>query len=206
MNKHSKLLYLIFAVVTMAVIEEYFTYWPKSIFKFVILFLIPMYLFKLKYNYESFKIKKTTYYWMVFVVVGIIIGYFVVGNFVDFLEIKNRLGDSMSIIKSNFIWIGLYISIVNAGIEEFFFRGIYYLEEGKKRNTWISASAFAIYHLAIMDSWISLPLLILSTVGLFIVALVFNHLTLDNKNIFNSYLVHLSANLTLNALAFFLVL
>ena len=124
----------------------------------------------------------------------------------DYEGIKVQLNNMMDINKHNFFWIAIYISFINAAIEEFFFRGIYFLEEGENRNTFISALAFAIYHIAIMDTWVSLPLLVLGSLSLLLVGLVFNYLTLENKNIYSCYFVRLVANLTLNAISFVFIL
>lgn len=199
-------IYLFIAIFAIALAEKTLSYWPKSLIKIIVLVLIPMLLFDFKYNYRNIKIDKSALYLSLFVFVGIVLGYFILGNFLSYQEIKNQLSQSMDVNKNNFLWIALYISFINAGIEEFFFRGLYYLELGEHKNTIFSALAFAFYHLAIMGSWISLPLLVLASLGLFVVGLVFNHLSLKTESVHSSYLVHMLANLTINALAYFFIL
>lgn len=206
MKRKMKWLYLIVVIILMAIIEKNMTYWPKSVFKIILFLVIPYFLFNLKDNYAKINISKKAKYLSLAVVLSIILGYFIVGNFMDYETIRIQLSHTMGVNKNNFFWIAIYISFINAGIEEFFFRGVYYLEEGNKRNSLMSASAFAIYHVAIMDTWLSLPLLLLASSGLVLVGVVFNYLALENDNIFSSYFVHLMANLTLNAIAFLFIL
>lgn len=206
MKRKIKWIYLIVVIVLMALIEKNMTYWPKSVFKIILFLVIPSIFFQLTANYTKINISKKANYLSLAVVLSIVLSYFVLGNFIDFETIRIQLNDMMGVNKDNFLWVALYISFINAGIEEFFFRGMYYLEEGNKRNTLVSAAAFAVYHVAIMDTWLSLPLLILGSSGLVLVGLVFNYLALENENIYSSYFVHLVANLTLNAIAFLFIL
>lgn len=199
-------IYLFSAIFAIALAEKTLSYWPKSLIKIIVLVLIPIILFDFKYNYKNIKIDKSALYLSLFVFLAIVFGYFILGSFLNYQDIKNQLSQSMNVNKNNFLWIALYISFINAGIEEFFFRGLYYLELGKHRNTGLSALAFSFYHLAIMGSWISLPLLVLASLGLFVVGLVFNYLSLKTESVHSSYLVHMLANLTINALAYFFIL
>lgn len=205
-KRRIKWIYLVVVIALMGLIEKNFTYWPKSIFKVFLFLVIPYFMFKLKYDYKKIIINKTAVYLSLAVILGIVVTYFIVGTFLDYNLIKLQLLETMNVKRGNFLWIGLYISFVNAFIEEFFFRGLYFLEENKKRNTWISASAFAMYHGAIMNSWVSLPLLILASAGLLLVGLVFNSLTLKEESIFNSYFVHMIGNLAINIIAYTFIL
>lgn len=182
------------------------TYWPKSFFKIILLLILPYFLFNIKDRYTEINLSKKAKYLSLAVVIVIVLGYFTLDHFIDYDPIRIQLDQTMSVNKNNFFGVALYISFINAGIEEFFFRGVYYLEEKDKRNTLMSASAFAIYHLAIMDTWVSLPLLLLSGIGLIFIGIFLNNLALENNNIFSAYFVHLTANLTLNAIAFLFIL
>lgn len=206
MKRKMKWLYLILVITLMALIEKNMSYWPKSIFKVLLFLLLPCFFFQLNNSYQKIKIAKTAKYLSLAAVLSIILGYFILDHFIDYEPIRIQLKQMMGISKDNFFWIALYISFINAFIEEFFFRGVYYLEEGKQRNTFISASAFAIYHLAIMDRWLSLPFLMLATSALLLVGLLFNRLALENDSIYSSYFLHLVANLTLNTIAYFFIL
>lgn len=206
MKRKLKWLYLVLVIILMAIIEKNMTYWPKSLFKVVLFLLLPYFLFQLSYDYKKIKISKTAKYLSLVLVLVIVFGYFTLDSFIDFDPIRIQLKQTMKVSKDNFIGVALYISFFNAFIEEFFFRGVYYLEEKNQRNTLLSASAFAIYHLAIMDTWLSIPILVLASTGLVFVGLIFNYLSLEKENIYSSYLLHLLANLTMNTIAYFFIL
>ncbi len=134
--------------------------------------------------------------------VGILIAYFVLSRFIDLATITNILSSDVGVKKSNFIKIALYISFVNSFIEEFFFRGFIFLNlkrlVSRKFAYIFSATAFSIYHVAIMGSWFSPVLFIIAMLGLFVGGLIFNYLNEKTGNIYNSWLVHMMANLAIN--------
>ena len=54
------------------------------------------------------------------VIVG---GYFLTRNIIDFSNVTSSLTEGMGITSGNFIYVSLYISLMNSFLEEFFFRG-----------------------------------------------------------------------------------
>ena len=107
-----------------------------------------------------------------------------------------------SITYRNAIFVFLYIVVINAALEQFFFRGFVFLflhRKGFKRYAHgYSAVLFAVYHIPILFHAVSLEILILCTVGLTAAGLIFNALTLKCRGIGGSLIVHISANLALN--------
>lgn len=137
----------------------------------------------------------------------IILGaYFTLKNFINLDNIRDILLDSLNVDKNNFVFVALYISFFNSLLEEFFFRGFIFLSllktKGRCKAYIISALAFAIYHVAIMANWFNLILFFVALSGLFIGALIFNYLNEKNKNIYNSWLVHMFANFAINTVGF----
>ena len=132
----------------------------------------------------------------------ILAAYFVLRSFLDLGSIIETLNKDVGVAKENFLFVALYISFINSFIEEFFFRGLLFLNLknlGKRSFAYVfSALAFAIYHVAIMGTWFSLPLFMLALIGLFIGGLIFNYLNSKTKNIYNSYIVHMMANFAIN--------
>jgi membrane protease YdiL (CAAX protease family) len=88
----------------------------------------------------------------------------------------------------------LYIPLVNALGEEIFFRyGLFMgiTDLGHERTAMLfSASLFSLYHLSIIASWISFPLLLASLAGLFIAGLFLNHIASRDRHILGIYLIH----------------
>lgn len=139
----------------------------------------------------------------------IIIGaYFGAGRFFDLSNITSSLTDNIGVSKGNFVFVAIYISFINSLLEEFFFRGFAFLSlkklAGRKTAYIFSATAFSLYHIAIMASWFSIWLLILIVLSLFIAGLMFNILNEKNENIYNSWLVHMFANFAINTIGFIL--
>lgn len=138
------------------------------------------------------------------VFIFIIAAYKIIGPFFDFSEVTTAMGKEAGITAENFIYIAVYISFINALLEEFFFRGFAYLElkrwTSKSVALMISASAFSLYHVSIMLSWFSLPLFLLLLLGLFIGGIIFNVLNERSNNIYSSWMVHMFANFAINAI------
>lgn len=136
------------------------------------------------------------------VYLGILIVYFALRNFINLDNIIEMLDKNVNVDKGNFLWIALYISFVNSLLEEFFFRGFIFLNlkriSGRKFAYIISASAFSIYHVAIMGSWFNPIIFIVAMMGLFVGAIIFNCLNEKSGNIYNSWIVHMMANFSIN--------
>lgn len=135
--------------------------------------------------------------------------YKIIGVYFDFTAVTESMEKESGITAENFLYIALYISFINALLEEFFFRGFAYLELKKwtSRGTalTISAGAFSLYHIAIMLSWFTAPLFILLLTGLFVGGIIFNLLNEHSNNIYSSWMVHMFANFAINTIGLLLL-
>lgn len=138
------------------------------------------------------------------VYVLILVLFNLISGFIELEQIKGTLSDTLQVNGKNFFFVAVYISIVNSFLEEFFFRGFAFL----KLREWtsygfshvFSAMAFALYHVAILRGWVS-PLLTMTAIaGLFGTGIFFNWLNERSGNIYNSYVVHMFANLAINTI------
>ncbi|MBQ7007384.1 MAG: CPBP family intramembrane metalloprotease [Oscillospiraceae bacterium] len=139
------------------------------------------------------------------VIVG---GYFLTRNIIDFSNVTSSLTVGMGITAQNFIYVSLYISLMNSFLEEFFFRGFGFITLKKyatRKTSYIFSSAlFAVYHVGMlvgMFDWWALLLLLL---GLIIGGCIFNFLNELNDNIYPSWFVHMFANFAINTVGFIL--
>ena len=102
----------------------------------------------------------------------------------------------------------IYISFINSLLEEFFFRGFAFLSlkrlTGRGFAYVFSSLSFALYHVAMMIGWFSLPLFMLMLAGLFVGGMIFNYLNEKCENVYTSWLVHMFANLGINTVGFIL--
>ena len=83
----------------------------------------------------------------------------------------------------------------NSLLEEFFFRLIGCIKLGEyssKKFAYIFSSLlFALYHIGMIGRSFPISLTIISVICLFILGVIFNHVNEKNKNIFNSWFVHM---------------
>jgi membrane protease YdiL (CAAX protease family) len=84
----------------------------------------------------------------------ILAAYFIIGPYFDFSSVVDGLQDQLGVNASNFIYVATYISFVNSLLEEYFFRGIAFIELKRctsKRFAYVfSALMFALYHVAML--------------------------------------------------------
>ncbi len=185
-------------------------YLTKSIIKIMLFLIIPLILNYLEGDwkigdYLRLKDKKSFYQSLLLgvCVYGLIMGvYFLIGPYINLNLIKSELLKELGVSRGNFLLVALYISFVNSLLEEFFFRGFLFLglleKTTRKRAYILSSLLFAIYHIAVLDSWFNPYLFILAMTGLFTGGLIFNYLNEKNKSILNSWIVHMMANFAIN--------
>ena len=139
------------------------------------------------------------------VIVG---GYLLLKDVFDFSAITGTLTANIGVHRNNFIWVSLYISLVNSLLEEFFFRGIAFLSlrrVASNRFAYLfSATVFALYHVAMMIGWFSAELFTIVLAGLFIGGGVFNYLDAKSGSVYPSWFVHMFANFAINTIGFML--
>jgi len=114
----------------------------------------------------------------------------------------------MGITKENFIWVAVYISIMNSFLEEFFFRGFGFITlkkfVGIKFAYLYSPVLFAVYHVGMLVGMFHPAVLLLLMTGLIVGGLIFNFLCGRFGNIYPSWFAHMAANLAINSIGFIL--
>lgn len=212
-KQYHLILIIIMGCLVMAFVDGYLLpgYFMKSIIKIVFFFILP--LFFLKPHIKSlFRFEKKGMIGALGIGIAVyllILGaYFIVAQFYDFSLITDILMNEVGVNQDNFLFVGLYISICNSLLEEFFFRGLAFLELkkclGRKKSYIFSSLSFALYHIAIMKGWFSLGLFVLALLGLMIGGCIFNVLDEKSENIYLSWMVHMFANLAINTVGFIL--
>lgn len=192
-------------------------YFIKIFIKMILFLSIPMLFFvKNKQDFEIFKklfkfkkekILKT--FLMGFSVYIVILGcYFLTKNIIDFSNVTTSLTNGMGITKQNFLYVSLYISILNSFLEEFFFRGYGFItlkQYISRKNAYIFSSfMFALYHIGMLKDMFSLNALIILLFGLIICGCIFDYLNEIRNNIYSSWIVHMFANFGINTIGFIL--
>ncbi len=215
--------YIIISIVLSSLIMTFIdavanpVYAAKSIFKLILFLVVPMIYFvtnkaEIKHFKNLFTTDKTTMLKSfgigVLIYAVILAGYFLTREFIDYSEVTDGLTKSHGVNKGNFVYVSLYISLMNSFLEEFFFRGFGFItlkHHKSRRFAYIfSAGMFAIYHtgmLAVMfDLWV-LPILF---AGLFAGGIIFNYLNETSESIYTSWAVHMFANFSINTVGFML--
>lgn len=139
------------------------------------------------------------------VIVG---GFLLTRNIIDYSNVTSNLTDGMGITASNFIYVSLYISLMNSFLEEFFFRGFGFITLKKyttRKVAYIFSSVlFALYHVGMLVGMFEFWALLLLLFGLIIGGCIFNFLNELNDNVYPSWFVHMFANFAINTVGFIL--
>ena len=146
---------------------------------------------------------------MIAVIPVVLLGFYLLRNQLDLPAIRQGLMEKEQLTKQNCLFVFAYIALCNSFLEEAFFRG--FLTESfrraglKKAGAAVSALAFAVYHLGIVDSWLSLPMLLLCIALLFGAALFLQWICDRYESVKASWLVHGCANLAINSVGILLI-
>lgn len=123
--------------------------------------------------------------------------YFIFKGAIDLNDIVNDLKEK-NITAANFVLIGIYITIGNSFLEEFFFRGFIFLNlynMGNRKLAYVYSSLlFGLYHIAIFKTWFSIGIILICLLGLVTIGLIFDWLDTRSNNFINSWLVHIFAD------------
>ena len=216
-------LYIIFALLVFSLAVTYIDafvhppYFSKIPIKIVFFLVLPMLYFA--FNKEAwddfkslFRFKKKGLGLSLLLGLGIYAvitgGYFLTRNFFDFSAVTTSLGEGMGITKDNFLYVALYISLMNSFLEEFFFRGFGFIIMKKytcRSFAYLfSPVLFAVYHGGMTLGMFAPLLFALVMTGLVAGGVIFNYLNEKNENIYSSWFTHMFANFAINTVGFVL--
>lgn len=221
LNKKSVFLILLIALsaLGMSVIDGYIQlpYLYKSILKIVLFSVVPMgYFFRYKDQFNRLKklfIPKKSDFRLAFllgisVYSVILLAYVVLRNHIDLSSIRESLTSGVGVNEHNFLYVAIYISIINSFLEEFFFRGFAFLilkeNSGRLFAYVFSSLLFALYHVGMTSGWFHWSIYLLAMTGLFVGSCIFNYLNQKTENIYPSWIVHMFANIAINTVGFIL--
>lgn len=217
-NIHIVLSLLIFSLavsfIDAFVKPNYFVKIPIKILFFLVLPMVFFFIYK--EDFEQFKklfaFKKGGFVKALLLALGVYIvivgGYFLTRNIIDYSNVTTSLTGGMGITADNFLYVALYISLMNSFLEEFFFRGFGFITLKKFTNrkfAYIFSSAmFAFYHAGMLWGMFGALGLVLIFTGLVIGGCIFSYLNESNDNIYPSWFVHMFANFAINTVGFIL--
>ncbi len=187
-----------------------FGYWIKTAIKITLFLLLPVLLLKVEDKTVDFKLKTTKKTTSISLAIGFILivsiigGYFLIRNWIDLSNIPQALEQNFGFNKHNFWPAFFYIPIVNAFLEEFFFRNyIHHVAKTFKKWTviFLSAALFAVYHVSILNNWANLWVIVGAIIGLFAVGVFFSYIRSKTKSMLPTYIMHGFANIGINIVA-----
>ncbi len=192
-------------------------YFVKSIIKLCLFLLVPSIYFLINKSERTaikslfaFKWKNivVAFFLGVFIYAVILGGYFLLRSSFDFSVIVGKLTENAGVHAGNFLYVSLYISLVNSFLEEIFFRGFGFIVLKNRTSRLFayvfSALLFALYHTGMMIGYYDFPVLFLAISGLFVAGIMFNFLNEKGESIYTSWLVHMFANFGINTVGFIL--
>lgn len=183
------------------------TYIPKQLLRIGLFLVIPMALIyfvekstlqkKFHFGKPTWKEIKIALLSSAVIFIGTVGGYYVLRTiFVPSTTIEGL--ESIGVTVENMLFWGLYLSIVNSFVEEFFFRGIIYVSietYSELKAIIFSALLFSIYHGLLFYNIFEWYTVIFTLVGLFIIGMFFAFVNRYGKAFVNSYIVHIFANI-----------
>ncbi len=198
------ILYSIITILLLYLLSQVFelSYFISLGAKLLVFLLLPILLNKLVFKHKiPFRLEKKNLYRLIVISVVIILvivcAYWLLQPFIDVSTIKNDFVNRQKINTSIFLFPVFYTIFANSFIEEFFFRGFIFM--GLKNRPIIAAVfsslCFALYHMSILATWFTLPLTILTIVGLFLGGLIFSYFVHKTDSLFASYFIHMSADI-----------
>ena len=190
-------------------------YGVKSVLKIILFLCVPLGYFGLFRAWDSLKalfvLKRRELLLALALGIGafcvITGGYMLISRFFSLDSAILTMTADGGVNPENFLYVSLYIALVNSLLEEFFFRGYAFLNLKSLTSRgfayFFSAALFAVYHLG-MVSGNGNPLiwggaLILLTAS----GLILNALNEHSGSILTSWLLHMCANLGINAVGFY---
>lgn len=182
-------------------------YWALTTIKLFLMAGLPLVLFCRQGINDLFKFDKRGKIIIIsLVLMGLIFaGYAIFSNFIDMGDIPRSTSKKYGISLDSYYAVMLYIPIVNALVEEFFFRGLLYLRYREVKGAMVISSViFSIYHLPMIVGWYSHAYLALTLFFLFVSGLIFCQIAKRTNGIVGPYIVHMSANLAINSIGLFL--
>ena len=138
----------------------------------------------------------------------IFLGFLLLRDRIDFSRVTSSLSEGMGITADNFLYVALYISLMNSFLEEFFFRGFGFITlkryAGRGAAYLFSSSVFAVYHVGMLVGMFNIGALALLLFGLIAGGCLFAFLNERSGSLYPSWFVHMFANFAINTVGFIL--
>ncbi len=143
-------------------------------------------------------------------VTAIFIAFYICSSYIDFNLISSEFQSKSKVSFTGYIFVALYVTFINSFIEEVFFRGYIFMSIYKLGYKYfgmiLSSLLFSIYHITVFFTWFDLNIMILALLGLFLGGMLFCTINTKDKNIVNSYVSHICADIALVIIGFIYII
>ncbi|WP_162287809.1 CPBP family intramembrane glutamic endopeptidase [Indiicoccus explosivorum] len=137
---------------------------------------------------------------------AVLAAFFILQESIDLAAIAYEMETKLGITPQVFVFVAFYVTFLNSLLEEFFFRGFLFLELhrlGYRTTAYVFSSLlFGLYHIAIFQSWFSLPVTLLALAGLIGVGFLFDWLVSRSDSFISSWIVHIFADIAIVLIGF----
>jgi len=200
--------YTLFVMVFLYIIEQvlHTPYLIKTIIKLPLFLLLPMALYKYDFKIKwSMRLHKSDIplilFWSVLVFLTIMVAFYFIRPLIGMDDIVSDISGRMAVSRNEIVFVGIYTIVVNAFIEELFFRGFIFqglVKAGWHRLAYVfSALVFALYHISNFRTWFDMWVMALALLGLFIGGIIFAYFVDRTKSFLASWLIHMSADIAI---------
>lgn len=211
-------LFFVFAcvsVISMILIDHagIFSYWGRSALKIMMFGIIPAMIISKTHTWTTIFSKgrylKHVLLLGALIFLVVLAGYWLLDGIIAFDQVPDALAQNVGVTLDNFLWVFIYIVLINGPLEEFFFR--YFMlnrpyDIHPMIMAWISSFLFAIYHVGMLFSMFHFSVFLLAIAGLMIVGLFFIWINQKSKGILYSVLLHMFANGAINLVGWIILL
>jgi membrane protease YdiL (CAAX protease family) len=181
-------------------------YLIKTLIKLPLFLMLPMALYKYDFKIKwSMRLHKSDIpliiFWSLLVFLTIMVVFYLIRPFIGIDDIISDISGRMAVSRNEIIFVGIYTIVVNAFIEELFFRGFIFqglIKAGWHRLAYVFSSlVFALYHISNFRTWFDMWVMALALLGLFIGGLIFAYFVDRTKSFLASWLIHMSADIAI---------
>ncbi|MCF8018022.1 MAG: CPBP family intramembrane metalloprotease [Vallitaleaceae bacterium] len=200
--------YVFVSLISLYIIEQilHAPYLIKTLIKLPLFLLLPMALYKYDFKIKwSMRLHKSDIplitFWSVLVFIVIMVTFYLIRPLIGIDDIISDISGRMAVSRNEIIFVGIYTIVVNAFIEELFFRGFIFqglIKAGWHRLAYLFSSlVFALYHISNFRTWFDMWVMALALLGLFIGGLIFAYFVNRTKSFLASWLIHMSADIAI---------
>ena len=128
-------------------------------------------------------------------------------GYLNFESMISNLDSLVGVNKSNLLYIGAYVIVLNSVLEEYFWRGFMFKELkslGKLTSYVLTGFGFALHHVMLIYAWFSLPYIVVMTLSLAGFGMVMNWVY-ERYGLFSCWFIHAVQDVVMIGIGFSLL-